>query len=166
MASSTSPTIIREAVEVDIPLIYDFIHELATYEKLAHEHVGTHDDLRDTLFENKYAHVIIASVDGQDVGFALYFFNYSTFLSRPGLYLEDLYVRPTVRGRGVGTTLMKHLANLALAKGCGRMEWSAINWNTPAINFYVGKTVGATCMKEWDIYRLQGDSLDRFVQQE
>ncbi|KAF0711099.1 Aste57867_5398 [Aphanomyces stellatus] len=160
------PVVIRDAVEADIPLIHDFIHELATYEKLAHAHVGTHDDLRETLFQHQYAHVVIASVDGQAVGFALYFFNYSTFLSKPGLYLEDLYVRPTVRGQGVGTTLMKHLATLAVAKGCGRMEWSAIDWNTPAINFYTGKTVGATIMDEWKTFRLQGDSLARFAEPE
>ncbi|RHY26873.1 hypothetical protein DYB32_007210 [Aphanomyces invadans] len=147
----------------DVPLIYDFIHELATYEKLAHAHVGTQDDLLQTLFRHKYAHVVLASVDGADVGFALYFFNYSTFLSKPGLYLEDLYVRPSFRGRGVGTTLMKHLAALAIEKGCGRMEWSAIDWNTPAINFYVGKTVGATIMNEWKVFRLQDDTLTRFA---
>ncbi|RHY90361.1 hypothetical protein DYB37_011012 [Aphanomyces astaci] len=155
--------VLRDATEADVPLIYDFIHELATYEKLAHAHVGTHEDLRDTLFRHKYAHVVLASVDGADVGFALFFFNYSAFLSKRGLYLEDLYVRPSVRGQGVGTTLMKHLAALALAKGCRHMNWTAIDWNTPAINFYVGKTVGATLMNEWKIFQLQDDSLTRFA---
>ncbi|KAI8846740.1 GCN5-like N-acetyltransferase [Chytridium lagenaria] len=153
---------IRRAVEADVTTIFNFIRDLAVYEKLEKDHVGTTDDLRRTLFGAKpFAEVIIASVDGHgDVGFALYFFNYSTFLSKPGLYLEDLYVRDTVRGKGVGKALLKQLAKIAVENNCGRMEWAALTWNTPAIDFY--KSIGAVINDGWYPFRLTEDKIALF----
>ncbi|KAJ3206643.1 hypothetical protein HDU67_008038 [Dinochytrium kinnereticum] len=150
---------IRPATEADVATIHGFIRELAIYEKLEKDHVGTTDDLKKTLFgERPYAEVIIASIDGVgDVGFALYFFNYSTFLSKPGLYLEDLFVRETVRGKGVGKALLKQLARIAKDKNCGRMEWAALTWNTPAIEFY--KSIGAFINDGWYPFRLTEDKI-------
>lgn len=153
---------LRSATVNDVPLILDFIRGLADYEKLAHEVVATEDALRRTLFGSPpAAHVVIAEVGGQPAGFALYFFNYSTFLAQPGLYLEDLFVKPAFRGHGTGKALLLHLARLANARGCGRMEWSVLDWNEPAIKFY--ESIGARRMREWQICRLTGPALAQYA---
>ena len=151
---------IRPAVSADVPQILRFIRELAVYEKLEHEVVATEEGLAATLFgERRYAEVLIAEVDGEPVGFALFFHNYSTFLGRPGIYLEDLYVRPDARGHGVGRALLERLAEETIARGCGRLEWAVLDWNRPAIGFY--EALGATPMSEWTVFRLTGDALRR-----
>ena len=154
---------IRSAELGDETIILDLIKELADYEKLSHEVVATPEALRRTLFgTNPKAQAIICEESkGNSVGFALYFYNYSTFLARPGLYLEDLYVKPEYRGKGYGVALLKHLAGIAKAQDCGRMEWSVLKWNTPAIDFY--KSIGATPMEEWDTYRLTREALEKFA---
>lgn len=149
---------IRRAIAADVPTILRFIRGLADYERLAHECVATEERLHATLFgDTPAAHVIIASINGEDVGFALYFFNYSTFLTQPGLYLEDLFVNPAHRGLGVGRALLSHLAAIAVERQCGRMEWSVLDWNTDAIRFY--ESLGAHAMSDWTVYRVTGDSL-------
>lgn len=154
-----APLRIRPATEDDVPLILHFIRELAEYEKLRHEAVATEEQIRQTLFGPRpYAEVVFAELEGEPVGFALYFHNYSTFLGKPGLYLEDLFVRPEVRGRGVGRRLLGHLAAIAKERGCGRMEWFVLDWNEPAIRFY--RSLGARPMDEWTVYRLTGPELD------
>ncbi len=154
-----APLRIRPATEDDVPLILHFIRELAEYEKLRHEAVATEEQIRQTLFGPRpYAEVVFAELEGEPVGFALYFHNYSTFLGKPGLYLEDLFVRPEVRGRGVGRRLLAHLAAIAKERGCGRMEWFVLDWNEPAIRFY--RSLGARPMDEWTVYRLTGPELD------
>lgn len=156
------PCSIRTATVADVPLILDFIRGLADYEKLAHEVVATEATLRQTLFgATPAAQVVIAEVEGRPAGFALYFFNYSTFLAKPGLYLEDLFVKPEYRGAGTGKALLLHLAKIANARGCGRMEWSVLDWNEPAIKFY--ETLGARRMKEWQICRLTGPALAQYA---
>jgi GNAT superfamily N-acetyltransferase len=152
--------VIRPARPDDCELIAILIGELAEYERLAHEAVATADDLRRDLFgERPYAEAVIAEVEGEPAGFALFFHNYSTFQGRPGLYLEDLFVRPAYRGRGLGRALLVHLARLALARGCGRMEWAVLDWNAPAIAFY--ESLGARPMSDWTTYRLDGAALGR-----
>lgn len=157
--------LIRPAVAADVPTILELIRGLAAYEKLAHEVEATEEKLRLSLFPGDAtppaAHCILAESAGAPVGFALYFFNYSTFLARPGLYLEDLFVQPEYRGRGLGKALLLHLAKLANARGCGRMEWNVLDWNQPAIDFY--ESLGAQRMKEWKLCRLTGDSLRRYA---
>jgi GNAT superfamily N-acetyltransferase len=153
---------IRSAAVADVPLILGFIRDLAVYEKLAYEMVATETTLRDTLFgPTPAAQVVIAEVDGRPAGFALYFFNYSTFLAKPGIYLEDLFVKPEFRGAGTGKALLLHLAKIANARGCGRMEWAVLDWNEPAIKFY--ESLGARRMKEWQICRLTGTSLTQYA---
>ncbi len=153
---------IRTASIADVPLILEFIRGLADYEKLSHEVVATEAALRATLFGSPpAAHVVIAEVDGRPAGFALYFFNYSTFLAKPGLYLEDLFVKPEFRGAGTGKALLLHLAKIANARGCGRMEWSVLDWNEPAIKFY--EALGARRMTEWQICRLTGPALTQYA---
>lgn len=153
---------IRRATEEDVPLIRRFIEELADYEKLRHEMVATDEDLRRTLFgERPYAEVILLEEDGEEVGFALFFHNYSTFLGKPGLYLEDLFVRPGARGRGHGRRLLRHLAEIAVERGCGRMEWWVLDWNEPAIRFY--ERLGAVAMDEWTTFRLTGAALENLA---
>lgn len=150
---------IRPATPADTPLILQFIRELAEYEKLLHEVVATEDILQQTLFgDQAKAYVAIAEWDGEPVGFALYFYNFSTFLGKPGIYLEDLYVRPELRGKGIGKALLAYLAHKALEKGCGRLEWWVLDWNKPSIAFY--KSIGAEAMDEWTVYRLSGEALD------
>ncbi|MFQ5562120.1 MAG: GNAT family N-acetyltransferase [Parvularculaceae bacterium] len=149
---------IREAGDEDAELVLDFIHELAAYEKLAHEVTATVENVRATLFaENPKAFVLIAEWNGAQCGFALYFFNYSTFLGRHGVYLEDLFVRKSFRGRGIGKALLARLAAIAEANGCGRLEWWVLDWNAPSIAFY--KSLGAEAMDDWTVYRLTGDAL-------
>ncbi len=153
---------IRPAEDADVPLILRFIRELADYERLLHEVVATEERLRRTLFGPRPgAEVAIAEADGEPVGFALFFHNYSTFLAQPGLYLEDLYVRPEARGRGIGRALLAHLARLARERDCGRMEWWVLDWNEAAIRFY--HSLGARPMDEWTVFRLTGDDLARLA---
>lgn len=144
----------------DVPIILGLIIALADYEKLSHQVVATEEGLRAQLFSDRpAAEVVLAYVDDTVVGFALFFHNFSTFLGRPGLYLEDLFVVPEWRGRGVGRKLLAHVAALAVERQCGRMEWSVLDWNTSAIGFY--ERLGATLMKDWKLCRLTGDSLAR-----
>jgi GNAT superfamily N-acetyltransferase len=156
------PVEIRAATEDDVPLVLSFIRELAEYEKLSDEVVATEEVLRDSLFgERTGAEVVICYHDGDPAGFALFFHNFSTFLGRPGLYLEDLYVKPEMRGRGLGRALLVHLAGIARERGCGRMEWSVLDWNEPAITLYKG--IGATPMDEWTVYRVTGEVLEELA---
>ncbi len=149
---------IREATEHDVDLIYSFIRGLADYEKLLHEAVLTEDDIRKTLFgDRRFAEVLIAEVDKEPAGFALYFYKYSTFLGRPGLYLEDLFVNPDKRGLGVGSALLKHLARMCVDNNYGRLEWCVLDWNKPAIDVY--DRIGARQMNDWITYRLDGEAL-------
>ena len=149
---------IQPATEADVPLILRLIGALADYERLTHQVVATEAALRETLFgDTPAAEVVIAYIDDVPVGFALWFYNYSTFLARPGLYLEDLFVLPEWRGHGVGRQLLTHLARVAVERGCGRMEWSVLDWNESAIGFY--RKLGATVMEDWRICRLTGETL-------
>lgn len=149
-------------MEQDVPLILTFIQELAEYEKARDQAVATEADLRETLFGPRpYAEVVIAELEGEPVGFALFFHNYSTWLGRPGLYLEDIYVRPHARGRGVGKRLFTYLIDLARERRCGRMEWVVLDWNEPAIRFY--ESLGAKPMDEWTVYRITGEALERLA---
>ena len=151
---------IREAVEEDVPLILLFIKKLACYERLSHEMNATEEILRRSLFrERRVAEVILAEYQRVAVGFALYFHNFSTFLGRPGIYIEDLYVDESFRGRGFGYALFRHIARLAVERGCGRLEWSVLDWNKPAIRFY--ETLGAAAMSDWTTYRLAGEGLKK-----
>ena len=146
------------ATEGDVPQILSFIKDLAEYERLAHAVVATEEGLCQSLFgERPYAECLIARWDGEPAGFALFFHNFSTFLGRPGLYLEDLFVKPAVRSKGVGRALLKRLAQIAIDRRCGRLEWSVLDWNEPAIRFY--ESIGAQPLEEWTIFRLQGDAL-------
>lgn len=152
---------ILPATEADVPTVLKLIRELAEYEKLLHEVVATEKLVHDALFSSKpVVECQVAWVGPTAVGFALYFYNFSTFLGRPGLYLEDLYIRPEHRGQGIGETLLKYLAQLAVKRGCGRMEWAVLDWNKRAIEFY--ERVGAVGITEWKVYRLTGDALRRF----
>lgn len=156
--SNTPSVSIRSAVEADVPTVLQFIKELAVYEKLEHLVEADEEKLHASLFgERPYAEALLAHLDGEPVGFALFFHNFSTFLARPGLYLEDLYVRPDARGKGAGKALLVHLARLAVERGCGRFEWTVLDWNEPAIRVY--KKFGASPMDEWTIFRLTGDAL-------
>lgn len=161
--SSASPQIeIRQATADDAELIYAMICELADYEKLRHEVVATPENLRQQAFGPKCSiEVLVAETDGEAVGFALFFATFSTFLARQGIYLEDLYVREAFRGRGVGKQLLRHIARLAVARGCGRVEWAALDWNAPAIGFY--RQIGAESLDEWIPFRLSGEALNRFA---
>ena len=153
----TFPTV-RAATRADVPLILTFVRELAAFEKLAHEVVATEEGLVATLFGPRPgADVLIAEVDGVAAGFALFFPNYSTFLGRPGIYLEDLFVRPEFRRNGAGRVLLSHLARLAVDRGCGRLEWAVLDWNAAAIGFY--ERLGASARSGWTTYQLTGDAL-------
>jgi GNAT superfamily N-acetyltransferase len=149
---------IRPAERKDVPLVADLIRQLAKFEKLEHEVVLTDDLLVAGLFGARpYAEAVIAEEDGRPIGFALFFHTFSTFLARPGIYLEDLFVLPDQRGRGVGRALLGHLAHLALERGCGRLEWAVLNWNQEAIRFY--ERLGARPNSEWTVYRVAGEAL-------
>ena len=152
---------IRNANESDVPLILYFIRELAVYEKLADKVVATEELLHRTLFERRYAEVIIGEDDGEPVGFALFFHNYSTFLARPGIYLEDLFVKPEARGKGYGKALLARLAAIARERECGRVEWAVLDWNEPSIDFY--KSLGAVPLDDWITFRLTGEALERLA---
>jgi GNAT superfamily N-acetyltransferase len=153
---------IRKAEPSDTAIILEFIRRLAEYEKLSHEVVATEESLERYLFgEEKVAEVVIGYDRDDPVGFALYFYNFSTFLGKPGIYLEDLYVLEEYRGRGFGTMLLTYLARLAVEKGCGRLEWAVLDWNEPSIDFY--KSLGARMMNEWIIHRVTGESLEKLA---
>lgn len=150
---------IRPATAEDAPLILSLIHELAEYEKLSHEVVATEETLRETLFgERPFAEVLLAFVGEEPAGFALFFHNFSTFLGKPGIYLEDLYVRPEHRGAGAGRALLSRLARLTVERGCGRLEWWVLDWNEPSIGFY--ESLGARAMDDWTVYRVAGAALE------
>jgi len=147
----------RSAQESDINLILKFISDLAEYEKMLDKVVATEEILREWLFDKKSAEVIFAVANGTEVGFALFFHNFSTFLGRAGIYLEDLYVKPDYRGYGYGKAILKKLAQIAVERGCGRLEWWCLDWNRPSIEFYL--SLGAEAMKDWTVYRIAGDTL-------
>jgi GNAT superfamily N-acetyltransferase len=157
-----SPLRIEAARPDDVPLLLDMIRELAEYEKAAAEVVATQAELADGLFgQRPGADALVARLAGEAVGFALYFTNFSTWLGRRGLYLEDLYVRPAARGRGVGRALLATLSQLAIERGCRRLEWWVLDWNEPAISFY--RSLGAEAMDEWTVFRLSGERLVRLA---
>jgi GNAT superfamily N-acetyltransferase len=154
---------IRFAKEYDVPVIRDFIKQLAEYEKLSHEMTASEEVLRESLFKNRTAEVIIAEYRGHPVGFALFFLNFSTFLGKPGVYLEDIYIIPEMRGKGYGKAMLLFLAKLTADGNFGRLEWACLDWNEPAIEFY--KNLGAEPLKEWTTYRLTGESLRNLAEQ-
>lgn len=147
----------RYATETDVELILFFIKELAEYEHMLDEVVATEEILQEWIFKKQKAEVIFVMEDGKEVGFALFFHNFSTFLGRSGVYLEDLYVRPEYRGKGYGKGLLKELARIAVERGCGRLEWWCLDWNQSSIDFYI--SLGAEPMKDWTVYRIAGDTL-------
>ena len=155
----------RAAVPGDEALILKFIHELAIYEKMDDQVVATPELLHEWIFKKQKAEVVFAEVEGQAVGFTLFFHNFSTFLGRAGIYLEDLFVLPQHRGKGYGKALLKNLARIALERGCGRLEWACLDWNTPSIDFYT-KKMHATPMDEWTVYRLTRETLEAAAQEE
>ena len=150
------------ATEKDCAEILRFINELAAYEKMSNEVVATEELLREWIFEKNKAEVVFAVEDGKKVGFALYFHNFSTFLGRAGIYLEDLFVMPEYRGKGYGKALLKALARIAVERGCGRLEWACLDWNKPSIDFYL--SLGATPMNDWTVYRLTGETLNKMAE--
>jgi GNAT superfamily N-acetyltransferase len=150
---------IKPATTQDVPLILQFIKELADYEKLLHQVVATEEILKETLFGDKsHAEVVIGYLDNKPVSFALFFHNFSTFLGRPGIYLEDLFVKPEARGKGIGQKMLAYLAHLAKQRKCGRLEWWVLDWNETAVNFY--KKLNATPMDEWTVFRVTDKALD------
>ncbi len=153
---------IEPATETDIPLILSFIKGLAEYERLPHEVEATEELLRDSLFgKRRYAETVIARLDGKPAGFALFFHNFSTFRGRPGLYLEDLFVLPHLRGKGIGKALLVYLAGIAVERKCGRFEWMVLEWNSQAIKFY--ESLGATVKDDWRLFRISGDALKKLA---
>jgi len=151
----------RYAAAEDAPLILEFITGLAVYENMLDQVVATEELLREWIFEKKKAEVLFVLEDGREVGFALFFHNFSTFLGRAGLYLEDLFVRPESRGRGCGKALLKELARIAVERGCGRLEWSCLDWNRPSIDFYLSE--GARPLSDWTTYRVTGPTLEELA---
>lgn len=151
----------RYAQESDTALILEFIKDLADYEKMSDEVVATEELLNDWLFGQKKAEVIFALADGNEVGFALFFHNFSTFLGRAGIYLEDLFVKPEYRGKGIGKAIFKKLGAIARERGCGRLEWWCLDWNQPSIDFY--RSMGAEAMDEWTVYRISGERLSELA---
>jgi GNAT superfamily N-acetyltransferase len=150
--------VIRSATEQDVPIILDLIKQLAEYERLSDKVTATEQRLRDTLFgERPAAEVLLATLEGETVGFAVFFTNYSTFLAKPGLYLEDLFVKPHARGKGIGKALLARLAKIAVDRDCGRVDWQVLNWNEPSIRFY--EALGAVPLSDWTTYRLSGEPL-------
>ena len=159
IATALPDFVLREARAEDCGLILAFIRELAEYEKLSHEVVATEEVLRETLFgEHPRGEAVIGEHRGKAVGYALFFHNFSTFTGRPGIYLEDIYVKPEMRGRGYGKCLLTYVARLAVERKCSRMEWSVLDWNEPSIRFY--RSLGAVAMDEWTVQRLDGSALD------
>jgi GNAT superfamily N-acetyltransferase len=162
-ATQQNNVILRKAERQDVPLLLEFIKGIAQYEKMENEVVASPDVLEREMFEDNRAEAVFAVVDGREVGFALYFYNFSTFIGHSGLYLEDLFVWPEERGKGYGKALLLHLVKIARERHCGRMEWSCLNWNQPSIDFYL--SLGAVPMKEWTVYRLDVDALKRLSQE-
>ena len=154
--------LIRFAEEKDAALILQFIRELAEYEKMPDQVIATLEDIRETIFEKGYAEVVICDFDGIPAGFCLFFHNYSTFLGKPGLYIEDLYVKESARGKGLGKSLLKFMARLAVERSCGRLEWWCLDWNRPSIDFYVSQ--GAEAMSDWTVYRVSGEKLKKLAE--
>ena len=152
----------RYAVPEDVTKILDFVRELAEYENLLNEVIATEEIMKEWIFEKKKAEVIFAMEGEREVGIALFFHNFSTFLGRAGLYLEDLYVKPEYRGKGYGKALLKKLAQIAVERGCGRLEWVCLDWNQPGIEFY--RSLGAQSMDDWTIYRLTGETLKKMAE--
>ena len=153
---------IQPARETDVPQILRFVRELARYERLEHEVIATEADLRAALFgERPFAEALLARLDGAPAGFALFFHNFSTFTGRPGLYLEDLYVTPPARGRGIGRQLLRHLATVAIERRCARVDWAVLDWNTSAIAFY--RSLGAQPLEDWRVFRLTGAPLEQLA---
>jgi len=160
--SNPSGLVLRQAGREDAALVLEFIHALAEYEKLRHEVVATVQDIENTVFgDTTHAEVIIAESDGQPAGFVLYFPNYSTFLGKPGIHIEDLFVLPELRGRGIGKTLLACVAHIANQRGWGRVEWSVLDWNTPALEFYA--SIGAAAKTEWQLHRLSDAALHKLA---
>jgi GNAT superfamily N-acetyltransferase len=158
MIQNQSAVKLRSATVEDVETIFNLILALAQYEKLSHQVIGTSEQLKEHLFgERPYAEVILADIDSKTVGFALFFHNYSTFLTQPGIYLEDLFVLPEYRRQGIGKALITAVAKLAVERNCGRLEWSVLDWNQPAIDFY--QSMGATILEEWKICRVTGTEL-------
>ena len=153
---------VRFAKREDVGQILEFIRRLAAYEKLEHEVGATEETLEEWLFDKEKAEVLFAVVDGKEVGFALFFHNFSTFLGRAGIYLEDLYVEPAFRGQGIGKGLIKQLARIAVERGCGRLEWWCLDWNQSSIDFY--RSLGAEAMDEWTVYRIAGETLTQLAE--
>ena len=151
----------RKAGRKDVALILEFIRELADYEKMLDEVVATPELLEKWIFDERKAEVIFALEGEREVGFALFFHNFSTFLGRAGIYLEDLYVRPECRGKGYGKALFRELVRIAVERGCGRLEWWCLDWNKPSIDFYL--SLGAEPMKDWTVYRIAGETLKRLA---
>jgi GNAT superfamily N-acetyltransferase len=159
------PNHVRPATESDVPLILDLIRGLAEYEKFSHQCIATEALLRENLFGPRpYAEALIGEIDGAPAGFALFFHNFSTFLARPGIYLEDVFVRPEQRGRGLGSAMLRVVARIAVERNCGRFEWSVLDWNESAIGFY--KSRGADVLPDWRICRVAGDALTRLAREE
>ena len=152
----------RNAARKDTSLILQFIRELADYEKMLDEVIADEATLETWIFDQKKAEVIFAVEDGREIGFALFFHNFSTFLGRAGIYLEDLYVKPECRGKGYGKAILKKLAALAVERGCGRLEWWCLDWNQPSIDFY--RSLGAEPMSDWTVYRIAGDTLKQLAE--
>lgn len=161
---ATAPVVLRTATETDVPAILELIQALAAYERLSDDCIATEAKLRATLFgAAPAAEVILAQLDGGEIaGFALFCSNYSTFLAQPGIWLEDLFVRPQHRGTGIGQALLAHLAALAVKRDCGRVEWAVLDWNTASIGFY--ESLGARAMNEWTTFRLTGDAMTALAQ--
>lgn len=162
--TTTEELSIRKAERKDVPLILSFIKQLAEYERMSNEVVATEELIDEVLFGSKpAAEVLLANYGHEAAGFAIYFYNFSTFVGRPGLYLEDLFVKPELRGKGIGKALFQQLAKIAVDNKCGRFEWSVLDWNEPAINFY--KKMGAKPMDEWTVFRLDGEKLKRLAEE-
>lgn len=153
---------IRKAIPSDTPVIFDLIRKLAIYEKLENEVVTSVEELQENIFTRNFAKVLMAEEEGKPVGFALYFYNFSTFVGKPGIYLEDLFVEPAHRGKGYGKALLIELARIAAAENCGRLEWSVLDWNSPAIEFY--KSLGAKAMDEWTVFRLDKNAIAQLAE--
>lgn len=151
----------RFAEPTDTALILRFIKELASYEKMSNEVIATEELLKEWIFDKQKAEVIFAVLDGKEIGFALFFHNFSTFLGRAGIYLEDLFVLPEYRGKGYGKSLLKQLAQIALERKCGRLEWWCLDWNQPSIDFYL--SLGAEPMEDWTVYRIAGETLNQLA---
>ena len=152
---------IRKATREDVPLIFSFIKELAEYEKMSNDVIATEEILEEWIFNKNHAEALIGEYEGVPVGFALYFYNFSTFIGRAGLYIEDIYIKPEMRGKGFGKIFFHTLTSIALELGCGRMEWSCLDWNKPSIDFY--RSMGAIPMDEWTVYRLTEEAMRKLI---